>query len=178
MDAKMKGIVRVVPYNPEWANEFLKIKAMIVECIGDLIISVDHVGSTAIEGLVSKPIIDFDVVIDSYEIFPTVKDRLLKIGFEHEGDLGVEGREAFKRTFIDDFMPYHMYVCPKDGKGHLEHITFRDYLRNHPDVMQAYGQLKMKLAEQFRTDIRSYVNSKYDFVQNILAKINKTSEQI
>jgi len=100
-----------------------------------------------------------------------VKDRLSKIGFIHEGDLGVEGREAFKRTYQDDFMPYHMYVCPKDGKGHIEHIAFRDYLINHPDEMEAYGQLKTRLAEQFRMDINSYVNGKSDFVREILDRI-------
>ncbi len=173
MDVKMKGIVRVVPHDPEWKNEFLKIKAMIVDCAGDLIIGVEHVGSTAVEGLASKPIIDIDVVIDSYNVFPAVKDRLSKIGFEHEGNLGIEGREAFKRTFMDDFMPYHMYVCPKDGKGHLEHIAFRDYLRDHPEAVKAYGELKVRLAEQFRTDITSYVNAKHEFVQSILRNVNK-----
>ncbi len=170
MDIKMKGIVTVVPYNPAWKSEFQRIKTMITDCAGDLIISVDHVGSTAIEGLAAKPIIDIDVVIESYNIFHLVKDRLSLIGFEHEGNLGVEGREAFKRTFIDDFMPYHMYVCPKDGKGHLEHVAFRDYLSCHPEDMQAYGQLKMKLAEQYKTDISSYLNEKHDFVLNILNK--------
>jgi GrpB-like predicted nucleotidyltransferase (UPF0157 family) len=173
MDIKMKGILRVVPHDPEWKNEFLKIKAMIVDCAGDLIIDVEHVGSTAVEGLASKPIIDIDVVIDSYDVFPAVKDRLSKIGFEHEGNLSIEGREAFKRTFMDDFMPYHMYVCPKDGKGHLEHIAFRDYLRDHPEAVKAYGELKVRLAEQFRTDITSYVNAKHEFVQSILRNVNK-----
>lgn len=172
MDMKMKGIVRVVPYNPEWKNEFLKIKAMLDASVDDLIISIDHIGSTAIEGLAAKPIIDIDVVIDSYDIFPAVKDRLSKIGFEHEGNLGVEGREAFKKTFVDDFMPYHIYICPKDGRGHLEHIAFRDYLNSHPEAMKAYGELKTKLAEQFRTDITSYVNAKQGFIQNILNNIN------
>ena len=110
-----------------------------------------------VEGLASKPIIDIDVVIDSYDVFPAVKDRLSKIGFEQEGNLGVEGREAFKRTFVDGLMPYHLYVCPKDGKGYLEHIVFRDYLRNHPEAVKAYGELKMRLSEQFRTDITAYV---------------------
>lgn len=173
MDVKMKGIVRVVPYDPEWKNEFLKIKAMIVDFTGDLIIGVEHVGSTAVEGLASKPIIDIDVVITSYDVFPTVKDRLSEIGFEHEGSLGVEGREAFKRTFIDGFMPYHLYVCPKDGKGYLEHIVFRDYLRNHPEAVKAYGELKVRLAEQFRTDITAYVNAKHEFIQSILRNVNK-----
>lgn len=172
MDAKMKGIVIVVPYDPEWKNEFLKIKSMIVDCAGDLIIDVVHVGSTAVEGLASKPIIDIDVVIDSYDIFPGLKERLSKIGFEHEGNLGVEGREAFKRTFVDDFMPYHLYVCPKNGKGYLEHIAFRDYLRIHPETVKAYGELKMRLAEQFRTDFTAYVNEKHEFIQNILEKAN------
>jgi GrpB-like predicted nucleotidyltransferase (UPF0157 family) len=171
MDAKMKGIVRVVPYNPEWKTEFLKIKSMISDCVGDLTTGVEHVGSTAVEGLASKPIIDIDVIIDSYDIFPAVKERLAKIGFKHEGNLGVEGREAFNRTFIDEFMPYHLYVCPEDGKGHLEHIAFRDYLRKHPEAVKAYGELKMRLAEQFRTDITAYVNAKNDFIQNVLKKI-------
>jgi len=90
------------------------------------------------------------------------------------GNLGVEGREAFKRTFIDEFMPYHMYVCPKDGKGHIEHIAFREYLRNHPDDMNAYGKLKIELAEEFKEefkmDINSYVNGKAEFIKNSLQK--------
>jgi GrpB-like predicted nucleotidyltransferase (UPF0157 family) len=96
MDMKMKGIVRVVPYDPEWKNEFLKIKAMLDACVGDLIISIDHIGSTAIEGLPSKPIIDIDVVIDSYDIFPAVKDRLSKIGFEHEGIWALKAEKLSK----------------------------------------------------------------------------------
>ena len=154
MDAKMRGIVRVVPYDPEWKNEFLKIKAMIVDCVGDLIISVDHVGSTAIEGLASKPI-------------------LSKIGFEYVENLDVEGKEVFKRIFTDDFMPYNLYVCPKNGKGYLEHIAFRDYLRNHSEVMKTYEELKLELAKQFRTDINGYANAKHDFIQNILDSLSK-----
>jgi GrpB-like predicted nucleotidyltransferase (UPF0157 family) len=175
MDVKMKGIVRVIDYDPEWQNEFLKIKDMILKCVGDLILSVDHIGGTAVEGLAAKPIIDIDVVIDSYEVFTSVKNQLSKIGFEHEGNLGVEGREAFKRIFIDDFMPYHMYVCPKDGKGHLEHIIFRDYMRGHPKEMTAYGVLKKELANKYRTDINGYVRAKYDFVQEILEKAIRES---
>ena len=70
-------------------------------------------------------------------------------------------------------MPYHMYVCPKDGRGHLEHIAFRDYLRDHPEAVKTYEELKVRLAEQFRTDIISYVSAKHEFVQSILRNINK-----
>jgi len=145
---------------------------MIVDFIGDLIITVDHVGSTSIEGLASKPILDIDVVINSYDVFPAVKERVSKIGFEHVGNLDVEGREVFKRTFMDDFMPYNLYVCPKDGKGYLEHIAFRDYLKDHLEAMKTYEELKMKLDKQFRMDINGYANAKHDFVQSILDNLN------
>ena len=69
MDAKMKGIVRAVPYDPMWKQEFLKIKAMIMDCVGDLIVSVIMLEVQPL-GLAAKPIIDIDVVIDSYEVFP------------------------------------------------------------------------------------------------------------
>lgn len=70
-------------------------------------------------------------------------------------------------------MPYHLYVCPKDGRGYPEHIAFRDYLRNHPEAVKAYGELKMRLAEQFRTDITGYMNGKHEFVQKTLKNVNK-----
>jgi len=70
-------------------------------------------------------------------------------------------------------MPYHLYVCPEDGEGHLEHIAFRDYLRTHPEDMKAYGELKVRLAEQFRTDITAYMNGKHEIIQKILKNANK-----
>ncbi len=70
-------------------------------------------------------------------------------------------------------MPYHLYVCPEKGKGYLEHITFIEYLRNHPEDMYAYGELKLALAEQYKTDINSYVKGKEAFIQDILQKANK-----
>lgn len=170
MDAKMKGIVRVVPYDSQWKYEFLKIKEMIMNCIGDLIIGIEHVGSTAIEGLASKPIIDFIVIINSYEIFPLIVKKIETIGFEHEGDLGVKGREAFKRKFMDELMPYHMYVCPRNSIQLQRQIAFRDYLQTHKEDMQTYGKLKIQLAEKHRNDIDGYVKGKHDFVASILEK--------
>lgn len=170
MDAKMKGIVRVVSYDSQWKDEFLKIKEMIMNCIGDLVLDIEHVGSTAIEDLASKPIIDFNIIMDSYDIFPLIVKKLETVGFEHEGDLGVNDREAFKRKFNDEFMPYHMYVCLKNSKEHQRQIAFRDYLRTHKKDMQAYGELKMQLAEKHRNDIDGYVSGKHDFVENILEK--------
>ncbi|WP_151736406.1 GrpB family protein ['Paenibacillus yunnanensis' Narsing Rao et al. 2020] len=160
--------VIIVPYDPVWKNEFRRIQARMLEIAGDLIIAAEHVGSTSVEGLPAKPIIDIDLVMESYDTLPVIIERLGLHGYVHEGNMGIEGREAFRATRDDGFMPYHLYVCPKDGKGYLEHIAFRDHLRDHPDARDAYGQLKLALAEQFREDREGYGSAKTAFVQGIL----------
>lgn len=170
MEIKKTRTIEVVPYNPEWKNEFEKLRGMINDYIGDLILSIEHVGSTSVEGLSAKPIIDIDVVISSYDQLPKIIERLSQFGYVHEGNLGVEGREAFKRTFDDGLIKYHLYVCPVDGRGYLEHIAFRDYLRSNETTRKEYELLKLELAERYRNDIDNYCLNKTEFVRNILNK--------
>lgn len=168
--AEKTKIVEVVPYNPEWKVEFNKIKEQLLSYIGDLVLKIEHVGSTSIEGLAAKPIIDLDVVMDSYEDFPRIVERLQLHGYVHQGNLGIEGREAFKRSYDDGFMKYHLYVCPKDGKGYLEHIAFRDYLRSNTAARNEYEEIKQRLAQEYRYDIDAYCEGKTAFVDTILTK--------
>ncbi|WP_019910878.1 GrpB family protein [Paenibacillus sp. HW567] len=166
-------VVEVVSYDPAWKTEFSRLEAWMLEIAGDLIIAAEHVGSTSVEGLSAKPVIDIDLVMESYDIFPQIVERLAQYGYVHQGNLGIEGREAFKREQEDPFMKYHLYVCPKDGKGYLEHIAFRDYLRTHPEERLKYEEVKQRLAEQFRYDIDSYCDGKTEIVNSILKKSGK-----
>lgn len=160
--------IEVVPYDPAWKSEFQRIEAMLTGVIGDLVLGIEHVGSTSVEGLTAKPIIDIDVVMESYAVFPAIVERLAGEGFEHVGDLGIAGREAFKRKFADGFMAYHLYVCPKDGMEFRRHIALRDYLRTHDGAREEYGALKQANAEKFRYDIDGYIDAKSDFIRGIL----------
>lgn len=67
-------------------------------------------------------------------------------------------------------MKYHLYVCPKDGKGYLEHIAFRNYLRSSPSAREEYQAVKQRLAKEYRYDIDSYCEGKTEFVHSILQK--------
>lgn len=171
--AQKTKVVEVVPYDPEWKVEFNRIRDQLLSYVGDLILTIEHVGSTSIEGLAAKPIIDLDLVMDSYDVLPQIIERLQQHGYEHQGNLGIEGREAFKRRQADEFMKYHLYVCPKDGKGYLEHIAFRDYLRSNAVARQAYAEVKQRLAVQYRYDIDAYCEGKTAFVTSILSKAMK-----
>lgn len=73
--------VIVVPYNANWKSNFEKIRAEIESALGDLVICVEHIGSTSVEGLSAKPIIDIDVVIKDYSVFDAVVKRLEAIGY-------------------------------------------------------------------------------------------------
>ncbi|CUQ07099.1 protein YqkA [Clostridium baratii] len=106
--------VVVEDYNPRWKTEFEKIKEELMMALSHKIIFIEHVGSTAVEGLAAKPIIDIDIVID--DNFKEVKMILESIDYISEGDLGIHGREAFKYYNKEHLMKHHLYVCNKDNE--------------------------------------------------------------
>ena len=106
--------VLVEEYNPKWKSEFECIADELLVVLSGKIISIEHVGSTSVEGLAAKPIIDMDIVIDKN--FEEVRQALESLEYSYEGDLGVSGREAFKYENKPYLMAHHLYVCNKDNE--------------------------------------------------------------
>ena len=131
----MKRVV-VVPYDEKWITEFERIKKELLIVLKGYIIAIEHVGSTSVEGLAAKPVIDIDVIINDYSSFEDIKSRLAQIGYAHEGDLGIKDREAFKYENKPHLMKHHLYVCPAYSEELKRHIAFRDYLRQNPKVVK------------------------------------------
>ena len=166
---KTKKVV-VVPYNYKWKDEFERLRVRLEKALETLIIRIEHVGSTSVEGLSAKPIIDIDVVIENYEKFEDVKAVLENLGYRHEGDLGVKDREAFGYKGMEEYMAHHLYVCPQDSDAMKKHITFRDYLRTHKEDRDRYGKIKLEAAAKFPTDIDSYIEFKGTCIAEIYKK--------
>ena len=152
--------VTVLPYDSSWKSAFEDIKNELERALGDLIIGIEHVGSTSVEGLAAKPCIDIDVIIEDYSVFGAVADKLAGIGYVHEGDLGIKDREAFKYTDKPHLMTHHLYVCPKDSEELRRHITFRDFLRSNTDAVREYSAVKKEAARLFPDDIDRYIAHK------------------
>lgn len=159
--------VVVLPYDAKWKSDFENIKKEIYDTIGDLIISIEHVGSTSVEGLSAKPCIDIDVVIKDYSVFDTVVSRLYSIGYLHEGNLGIEEREAFKYSDKQHLQTHHLYVCPQYSEELHRHITFRDFLRSNPEAVKRYGAVKEKAAQLFPDDIEKYIEYKSSCIEEL-----------
>ena len=159
--------VIVLPYDKDWKNDFEAIKKEIESVISDLIIGIEHVGSTSVEGMSAKPCIDLDVVIKDDSVLDTVISRLQSIGYIHEGNLGIQGREAFKYSDKPHLRNHHLYVCLQDSEELHRHITFRDYLRTHPEAVKTYSSVKETAARLYPDDIDQYIQYKSPCIEEL-----------
>ena len=172
---RTKSVI-VVPYDKAWKTDFEAIKQELETAIGDLILSIEHVGSTSVEGLSAKPCIDIDVIIPDYSVFRDVVCKLESIGYIHEGDLGIKGREAFRYTSKPHLKQHHLYVCPQDSEELRRHIIFRDFLRSNPDAVKEYSLTKEIAAKLFPEDIDGYIQYKSSCIRKLYAQCGLLDE--
>jgi len=170
----MTAPIIIEEYDPRWSEQYEQLRSRIAAALGPIAVAIEHVGSTAISGLAAKAIIDVDVILRSAADLPEAIVRLATLGYQHRGDLGVPGREAF-RASCNEF-PHHLYVHPPESREYLRHITFRDYLRTHPEDARTYERLKRILAIQHREDRESYNEAKSEFVEAILRRAEEVRE--
>ena len=115
-------------YNVGWIDNFKSIQKELHSAFSELHVSIEHIGSTSVPGLAAKPVIDIDVVYGPDIAFDQIKIRLEKIGYFHNGDQGIPGREVFKRRNatachkVLDFIVHHLYVCRADSKELQKHL--------------------------------------------------------
>ncbi len=162
----MRAPVVIVEYDPSWPARFRALEERVRSALGLIVVAIEHVGSTSVPGLAAKPIIDLDVVVDPSDVREAI-DRLAAVGYVHEGDLGVPGRETFTPPPGE---PHHLYLTPAGNRELRRHLLFRGYLRAHPDVAASYADLKRSLAERHRDDRETYTEAKREFIEETLAR--------
>jgi GrpB-like predicted nucleotidyltransferase (UPF0157 family) len=157
---------QVVEYDPSWVDAFDQVREYVWPAVQQVAIAVEHVGSTAVPGLAAKPVLDVDVVVADVTAVSAAVAALARIGYVHQGDLGIQGREAF--TSPAGLPENHLYVVVSGSQAHLDHVHLRDYLRIHPEEVRRYADEKRRLARLLPTDRRAYVNGKASLVQEML----------
>jgi GrpB-like predicted nucleotidyltransferase (UPF0157 family) len=156
----------VTNYDEEWPRLFEQLAQPVSDALADLGAEVEHVGSTAVPGLAAKPIIDIEVVVPSAAEVSTAIERLRSLGYVYQGDKGIRGREAF--MWPPGARRHHLYVVVRGSRPSVEHLRFRDYLRDHPDVARDYAALKTALADRYGHDRLGYTDAKADFIAGVL----------
>jgi GrpB-like predicted nucleotidyltransferase (UPF0157 family) len=161
------GIVRLVTYQPEW-KELFEVEAIrLRSCLGKHALQVEHIGSTAIEGMVAKPIIDINIAIENIENATKIISLLKTIGYTHKPDDDIPGRLYFVKQ-TEGLTTYHLSLSEPTSDFWKTHLLFRDYLRVNPDTAEKYKQLKIKLAKQYPSDRIAYLLGKEDFIRQTI----------
>lgn len=168
-------------YNPAWAEEFESLRAVYEAALGGLVARVEHVGSTAVPGLLAKPILDIDLVLADEAAFADVVERLGRLGYVHGGDQGIRDREVFRTAEgviapitspPRAWMAHHLYACPARSAELARHLAFRDGLRANARARNEYAEMKSAIAERCGGDRKLYARIKEDecraFVERVM----------
>ena len=166
--------VIIADYDPNWPILYEEKKKVILKVIGSKIKAIEHVGSTSVPDLGAKPLIDILVGVENLDAandcLRLLQNQLGIIDYNAEP----ENSEWFycigdkKRPEGNNTLHLHLVLYP--SKFWNKHLKFRDILRTHPDIAQAYYELKMELAKKFRTERMAYNKSKSSFIESVLEK--------
>ena len=165
--------IEIVEYDPRWpvlfAEEAARLRAVLDP---DLVVGLEHFGSTAVPGLAAKPIIDILIAVRSLdEARTTAIQPILGLGYVFWED----NPEPDHMFFVKGMPPYgerrthHIHITEPAGERWGQRL-FPQYLRAHPEEALRYAALKRALAARHRADREAYTDAKADYIRGILAK--------
>lgn len=160
--------VEVTTYNKNWSLMFEEEASRLCEIFGPEIITVHHIGSTSVDGLKAKPIIDIMLVVKYISRVDEFTTAMRDNGYESKGENGIIGRRFFQKG--GDKRSHHVHIFEVGSLEIEHHLAFRDFLRSHPEYVNKYGNLKEKLSQQFPNDIGAYIHGKEQLVLEIKNK--------
>ena len=162
--------VTVVAHDPAWKNDFEAEADHIARALGDMVVSLYHIGSTAIPGIFAKPVIDILLAVDDIVRLDDKSSAMEQLGYEAMGEFGIPGRRYFRKDIASGIRTRHVHAFAAGSTEIERHLAFRDYMIAHPAEAQAYSQLKQRLAREHPGDIEAYMDGKDLFIKEHEAK--------
>ncbi len=151
-------MIEIVEYQPAWPTEFALLAERLHGALGPLALRIDHIGSTAVPGLAAKDVIDLQVTVAAFsnELVEVIESLGYQIVQENSRDHvppgfngpASEWEKMYARSPAGERKSNtHIRI---EGRANQRYpLIFRDYLRTHPLMAEAYARLKRKLAEAF-----------------------------
>ena len=159
--------IQMVPHNPKWRQEFEREAAQITVAAGDTVVTVHHIGSTAIPTIYAKPVLDLLLVVQSVDALDARQPEMEALGYEARGEYGIPGRRFFRRDNAEGDRTHQIHAFETGSPQIVRHLAFRDYMIAHLDTAQEYSDLKRRLAAEHPNDIEAYMDGKDTFIQEI-----------
>ena len=164
-----RGIVQLEPHDKQWDEIALQTIKTLKSILGDDTIDIQHIGSTAIPAIKSKPIIDIAVGVTDFDRIMTHNEQLQQEGIFYRGS-DVESQLLYVMGDMEgDTRTHHIHVVKWNGTEWNNYIHFRDYLNaNENSALQQYQKLKEELESKYAGDRIAYTSGKQDMIDNIL----------
>ena len=159
--------VEVVPHNREWQQAFEVEAKRVTDALGENVVAIHHIGSTAIPGIYAKPIIDLLVEVKHIVKVDGQTSSMKALGYEVMGEFGIPGRRFFRKDNQEGDRTHHIHTFEVGSDQVERHLAFRDYMISHPRDAQIYSELKRGLAREFPTNIDGYMDGKGGFIREM-----------
>jgi GrpB-like predicted nucleotidyltransferase (UPF0157 family) len=175
--AMSEAPVEIFQYDSIWPSRFEQERALLENILAPWLAGpIEHIGSTAIPGMVAKPVIDIMAAVESLDASRNAIPAASNAGYVH-----FPYRPEVMHWFCKPspaLQTHHLHLVPFCSQLWLERLAFRDRLRSDPDLASEYAELKTALAGKFKLDREAYTDAKAPFVQRVLAQSRSPQEEL
>ena len=158
--------IRLCAYDRQWpalfASEARRIAAGLPEKV-----AIEHIGSTAVEGLLAKPIIDVMIGVEPSHSVAGVRSALVALGYEDMGEAGVPGRLYFRRRAETAF---NIALVMRGGSIWIANLALRDYLRSNPAAAREYAETKRAAFESGVRSLKAWSDYKSAVIAGLIGR--------
>ncbi|CAM3491033.1 GrpB family protein [Marinicrinis lubricantis] len=163
----MKRLTVIEPYDPNWSLLYAAEERLLRSLLGQELTAIHHIGSTSVPAIgFAKPIIDILAEVKDITFIDLYDEELSLNGYTARGENGIAGRRYFTKGGAD--RSHHLHIFQTGDMHARNHLLFKQYLTAHPEEADAYGKLKLELAEKYPDDVKQYQEAKESFTAKIL----------
>ena len=159
--------VEVVPHNPQWRDAFEAEAKHVAAALGENVVAIHHIGSTAIPDIYAKPVIDLLVEVRDIAEVDGQSSAMESLGYEVMGEYGIHGRRFFRKDNQEGIRTHNIHAFEAGSAEVERHLAFRDYMIAHPGAAHRYSELKRKLAEEHPQSLDGYMDGKDGFIKEM-----------
>jgi GrpB-like predicted nucleotidyltransferase (UPF0157 family) len=156
-------IIEVIDYDPSWEKVFEIEKELLANALGRNALSIEHIGSTSVKGLVAKPIIDILVEVTCLQALDESNCKVAALAYIVKGENGIAARRYFQKG--GNQRTHHVHAFQTGDLNLMRHRAFKEYLIAHSLVSSEYGQIKKEAIYGCDNNINRYMALKNDFIQ-------------
>ncbi|MDI1271925.1 GrpB family protein [Polaromonas sp.] len=160
--------VSLQAYDSRWPDRFVAEQDRLLALFPLVFVDIEHIGSTAVPGMVAKPIVDLLAGVETMAMARSLAEPLCEAGYTTSAEFNatLTDRQWFMR-WADGRRTHHLHIVVHGGPVWTRHLQFRDALRASPVLAARYAALKAELAVRHPTDREAYTSAKTAFVSSL-----------